>query len=332
MLDTARPPQVDSTLEEIRFAAMGSQVHVVAASAPTGALPDARAAVHTLERRWSRFRGDSEISRVNAAAGRTTTVSAATATLVALAVRGWQATGGAYDPTVLDALVEAGYDRSFDDLRKAPSSETHTGRAPANGSLPAGGVAAAGTSPTPSPGCAGITVDVGARIVRVPPGVRLDPGGIGKGLAADLAAATLLADGAAGALVNVGGDVRVAGISPSGGWRIDVELPGMDDAALALQAGAAATSSTQRRTWVSDGAERHHLIAPATGAPAVASFVAATVVAGSAWWAEVLTKAVMLAESTDAAALTLAAGDAAALVLDRDGRQHVLAGMDRFLR
>ncbi len=181
--------------------------------------------------------------------------------------------------------------------------------------------------------------------MRVPRGVRLDPGGIGKGLAADLVAATVLADGAAGAVVDVGGDVRVAGTSPASGWRVDVDLsagPATDgeratprpapDAKLALRTGGVATSSTRRRAWTRDGTVRHHLIDPATGAPAATRFVAATVVAGTAWWAEALTKAVLLADSIDAAERTLVEAGGCGLAVDRDGRRHTLAGVDRFLR
>lgn len=306
---TAPPAPAEPALAETGFAAMGSQVHILAVDAPTDALPKARAAVGALERRWSRFRPDSEISRINAADGQPVTVSTTTATLIALAVRGWATTEGAYDPTVLDAVIGAGYDRSFELIAASDTDPTAAAR--------------------PAPGCAGIAVDVDTGVVRIPAGVRIDPGGIGKGLAADLVATTLVADGATGGLVNIGGDLRVAGTAPPGGWRIDVDLPALADTRFVLRSGGVATSSTHRRRWVRDGHTQHHLIDPRTGAPATSPFVAATVVAGTAWHAEVLAKAVVLAGSVTAAGRVLTAADAGLLV-DTDGQAHELAGLGRF--
>ena len=141
---------------------------------------------------------------------------------------GWQATGGRFDPTVLDALEAAGYDRSFDQL-PADRHGTADNR-PALG---------------PAPGLAGIRIDTEAGTVTLPVGTRFDPGGIAKGYAADLLCADLRAGGAAGACVNVGGDLRVSGTSPRGGpWTIAVPHPhGGQAATLELTDGAAATSS-----------------------------------------------------------------------------------------
>jgi thiamine biosynthesis lipoprotein len=95
---------------------MGGQAQVMTLGGHAGTLGRGVAALHDLERRWSRFLPDSEVSRVNAAGARQVTVSQATATLFALAVDGWRVTEGRYDPTVLDAVVAAGYDRSFTDI------------------------------------------------------------------------------------------------------------------------------------------------------------------------------------------------------------------------
>lgn len=309
---TAPPAPAEPTLAETGFAAMGSQVHILAVDAPANALPHARAAVGALERRWSRFRPDSEVSRINAADGQPVIVSTTTATLIALAVRGWATTNGAYDPTVLDAVIGAGYDRSFELIAASDTGPNAAAR------------------PAPAPGCGGIAVDVDTGLVRIPAGVRIDPGGIGKGLAADLVATRLVADGATGALVSIGGDVRVAGAAPPGGWRIDVDLPAVADTGLGLRSGGVATSGTHRRRWVRNGRHAHHLIDPRTGAPSGSPFVAATVVAGTAWHAEVLTKAVMLASTVTAAAQTLTAADAAGLLVDADGQTRQLAGLGRF--
>lgn len=145
--------------------------------------------------------------------------------------------------------------------------------------------------------------DAGPSVIVPPPGLSLDPGGIGKGLAADLVVAELLRRGASGALVSVGGDLRVAGEAPQdGGWIVDVAHPHFDHTItgrVVLADGGVATSGTQRRRLVGrDGREGHHLLQPATGTPigdgGPADLVEVTVVAGTAAWAEVWTKYVFV--------------------------------------
>ena len=133
-----------------------------------------------------------------------------------------------------------------------------------------------------------------------PAGVALDPGGIGKGLAADLVVAQLLAAGRGGALVDVGGDLACAGTAPlPGGWPVTVEHP--DDvrrrprARSRSSAGGVATSSTRSRRWVHDGAVRHHVIDPASGAMSDTDLAAVTVIARSGWLAEAHATAAILA-------------------------------------
>jgi thiamine biosynthesis lipoprotein len=147
------------------------------------------------------------------------------------------------------------------------------------------------------PGCASIELDAGLRAVRLPAGVGIDPGGIGKGLAADIVVGELLGAGAAGALVSLGGDVRVAGEPPDGDrWTLVVEHPvtGADLLAVGLVDGAVATSSTLRRRWAVEGGTRHHVVEPTSGRSATGPLVAATAVAGEGWWAEALATAALL--------------------------------------
>jgi thiamine biosynthesis lipoprotein len=290
---------------------MGTQVELLAVGAPDGALTAARRRLAQLEARWSRFHPDSELSTLNRAAGRPVTVSPETLTLLALAVLGWQTTGGRFDPTVLDALEAAGYDRSFDQLPAA--------RHGADGTRPA---------PGPAPGLAGIRIDAQAGTVTLPPGVRLDPGGIAKGYAADLLCAQLRADGAAGVCVNIGGDLRVDGQAPQGDpWTIAVPHPhGGQAATLPLTEGATATSSPLRRAWHAGSRPAHHLIDPHTGRPAQTGILQVTVVTAEAWRAEVAAKAAYLTGLPDALPLTTHLG-AEALIVDQDGGLHLTAGL-----
>jgi thiamine biosynthesis lipoprotein len=293
---------------ELRFRAMGSDVHVLV-NGPAGLLQLARDRVEELERRWSRFRPDSEISRLNALAGTPVTVSAETLGLVGRALEGARVTGGRYDPTVLGDVLRAGYDRTFEAL---------------------GG--AGGGSPL-GRGWARVVVDPAGSSVTAPAGVGLDPGGIGKGYAADLVVGEVRAAGAAGVCVNLGGDLRAEGRAPGGGsWVVGIEHPLRPGraATVVLDSGAVATSSRVRRTWGPAGDRRHHLIDPATGAPAATGLAAVTVLAAHGWQAEVLAKAAFLGGLDRGRALLTVAG-ADGLLVDDHGRLHATGGFGRFL-
>jgi thiamine biosynthesis lipoprotein len=99
---------------ELRFRAMGCDVHVLIGGGRPDLLETTRELIGDLERRWSRFRDDSEISLLNRRAGRPVRVSRQTVELVGHALEGARVTAGRYDPTVLGAVLRAGYDRSFE--------------------------------------------------------------------------------------------------------------------------------------------------------------------------------------------------------------------------
>ena len=237
------------------FQAMGTDVELlVDAPGAERHLADAEAEFRRLDCAMTRFRGDSELRRLN----RDGEIEASPdlARVVALALDARERTGGRFDPTVHDALVAAGYDRTFSELEDGPSAP-----------------------PTPAGG--GFRVD-GRRIV-LEPGVRLDLGGIAKGYAAERAAERLAIAGPC--LVNAGGDIAIRG----GCWPIGVE-----GFTLELTAGGLATTGRDRRRWRRGGREQHHLIDPATGAPARTDVLRVTVVAGDAVEAEVAAKSLFL--------------------------------------
>lgn len=254
---------------------MGTEAHVVVVGGDERRLAaSARLRLDDLERRWSRFLPDSEVSRLNRRPGRPVVVSPETFSLVARSVDAWHGTAGRFDPTVLPAMLAAGYDRDFAEVSQAPGPPGLT---------------------RPSPGCGGIRLDPAVEAVWLPAGAAFDPGGIGKGLAADIVTGELCAAGAGGALVNVGGDLRAHGVPPDGDeWVVTVEDPagpGRELARFGLAAGGVATSSRLRRRWEAAGVARHHLVDPTTGAPAETDVATVTVVAGEAWWAEALATA-----------------------------------------
>lgn len=256
---------------------MGSTAHlVVMVDHPDRAVDLMRVATSTiavLERRWSRFLPDSDISRINANPGVPVQVHATTVDLVSRAIDAWAQTGGVFNPTVGTSLVAAGYDRPFAEL--APL--THGGRQPAS-----------------SP--AQIDVHPIPHTVTVPDGITLDLGGIGKGAAADHTVNVLLAAGARAAMVNLGGDLRAEGEPPEGGWEVVLDCPGSTEThTIRVAAGAVCTSSTIKRRWQTIEGERHHIIEPASGNSTVSDICTATVVGAEAAQCEVLaTSAVAL--------------------------------------
>ncbi|HEX5588002.1 MAG TPA: FAD:protein FMN transferase, partial [Acidimicrobiia bacterium] len=169
-------------------------------------------------------------------------------------------------------------------------------------------------------------------LVELPEGVGFDPGGVGKGLAADLVVEALLAAGALGACVNIGGDVRVEGIPDDGGrWLVAIEDAATSRAiaAVGLEAGGVATSTTAKRTWTAGDASMHHLIDPSTGAPLVSPTVSATALARTAVRAEVLAKAALLAPARSALE-TITALDGEGLTVDHHGAVATTPGFGAF--
>jgi FAD:protein FMN transferase len=298
-------------IQESHFRVMGTEAHLVLIGGDDAILRRGEAHTRDLEQRWSRFLDTSEMSALNRHAGRPVIVSPDTFELVRKAVAAWEMTDGRFDPTVGAALIAHGYDRDFPTL---------------SATIPAA------PSTAPAPGAAHIELLPEIDAVTVPVGVTFDPGGIGKGLAADLTACLLTDSGAGGALVNLGGDLRAIGRAPTtDGWMITVPdpiEPGRELVRLAISEGAVATSSRLRRRWMTASGEAHHLIDPRTGRPADTDVVAVTVVAAEGWWAEALTKALFL---TGPAGLD-EAGDLHAVIVTADGTRHTTPDLKATLR
>jgi thiamine biosynthesis lipoprotein len=292
------------------FRAMGTDVHVIVVDADVRLLDYAEQRIVELEERWSRFLPTSEVSALNRNAGRTLRVSPETIELVQRAHDARRATGGLFDPTVLGDVLRAGYDRSFELLGPAPNETSSSLSTNAD------------------------AIEIEGDTVRLPIGTGFDPGGIGKGLAADIVVNELRDAGATGVCVNLGGDVRVAGPAPDGGaWTIDVRHPQRIEpiARLGVSDGAVATSTTLRRQWTVAGEHRHHLIDPQTGRPSTSHRTFATVVSGFAWAADVLAKALVLDTRVEPFTLLQRSG-AEALIIDDDGNVSTTFGLAAFTR
>lgn len=265
----------------IGFRAMGTDVRVfvpddTAAATLARIERVVRAEFERQEGCFSRFRGDSELSRVNAAAGRTTRVTAMFAEVVATALAAAASSDGRFDPTVLGALLAAGYDRDFDEVLAGARDVLHPVR--------------------PAGRWTEVVLD-GDRLT-LPDEVGLDLGGIVKGWTCDRAAALALATGPAWVLVDAGGDLRLMGSAP----RIAVGVEDPDDPArtpfmrIGIEDGGIATSSTTRRRW---GRDAHHLIDPRTSLPSRTGVVQATAWAATCAEAEVAAKELLLGGEGD---------------------------------
>ncbi len=313
---TIDPTRADHepSVTEHQGRAMGTRLHIVVVGDP--ALVDVAVdRVTQLEHRWSRFIDNSEISRCNDTRGIPVDVSADTISLVRHAIHGWTKTDGAYDPTVLDALIASGYDRSYEIMLKEGADVSLIDEA------------------APAPGCAGIEINDVFSTVTLPIDTGFDPGGIGKGLAADMIVEEIMAAGAEGAMVNLGGDLRVAGTAPTPDhWVVEVAEPSVSDTRVGLAVmidGGLATSTTRRRVWTVDGRTCHHVIDPRLGRPVESEAQLATVISGRAWWSEVLATQILLTPSDRWEEVT---GDAASLVIDLDGNTHIFGSMKDHLR
>jgi thiamine biosynthesis lipoprotein len=272
---------------------MGTSIRVLTDDgAPEPAVSSAAGAIHRAfereERRFSRFRADSELSVVNAACGRPVRVSATFAAVLRFALDGAVSTGSLFDPTVLGAMEAVGYDRPFDEVLAGARGVLH---------------------PT-SPCGRWREVTLDDDVARLPAGVGLDLGGVAKGWTADVAADLALDAGLPWVLVNAGGDLRIVGDAPPIDIAVeDPDDPGSELGRLSLREGGVATSSTRSRSW---GAGLHHVIDPRTGAPSETDLLQVTVTAPTCAEAEVQATAALLRGSDSA-------GRAAAAVT-ADGR------------
>jgi len=278
-----------------RFRAMGTEIELlVEAHEAAAALTAAEEEFHRLEALLTRFRPDSELSRLNADGY--LVAGPDLLRVVELALAATESTGGRFDITVHDALVAAGYDRSFE---LVPTD-----------------VAVAGPPSIGRP--ASVTIEKG--VVRLEAGVRLDLGGIGKGYACERAAEILATAGPC--LVNAGGDIATR----AGRWTVSVETAA-EPLTLELCGGSAlATSGRDLRRWRCAGHELHHLIDPATGRPSNSDLLRVTAVAHDAVAAEVAAKALFLAGSEAALEEADELRIPAALVTE-DGRTICAGGL-----
>ncbi len=317
-------------MEYYEFRAMNTDILMAAEGDKPRVMRGFQAAsdwVQAMEKRLTRFAEDSELAQLNRSGGTWFDASRELFEIVQRAQGYYDETEHLFDPTVLDVLEEIGYDTSFERIGiTRPISSLMSGgtrqtqqlttipRHPflldhrtvrrANGTF------------------SDVLFDEAEHAILLPPGMRLDLGGIAKGWIAERAAEQL-ASYAEACAVNAGGDMFMVGRpTEEGAWRIALEdprAPAQTLGVLRVNPGAVATSSIMRRRWEQDGTVRHHLIDPRRRAPADTDWLSVTVVAPHADTAEVYAKALLIAGSRGTPSLAARRPDIAFIAVDHEG-------------
>lgn len=292
------------------FACFGGSVTVRVGGTSSEAAAEAEASLLDAHQRLSRFLAESELSRLNRDPRATVPVSPLLLELAAAVRRAGFLSGGLVDATLVEQIEAAGYRESL-----VGEGDWHPTRVPE-----VAGPDPSPAAPSPERGWSLVSVDRRSGTVSRPPGLRIDSGGIAKGLLADLVARDLRAYPSYS--VDCCGDIRIGG---AGGQpravHVDDPAGGEPLHSFAVRSGGVATSGIGKRSWVgSDGAPAHHLLDPATGAPAFTGIVQATAQAPTAFLAEVYSKLALLSGPEQAAGRLPYGG---VLVLD-DGSTEVV--------
>ena len=261
------------------FQALGTTA-VVAVADPAkrdDAVALVAAELAALDTACSRFREDSELTRVVRAGGAPVRVSPLLLDTVGAALDAARATGGLVDPTIGRSLRLAGYDATF---RVVAARDGAGFRARFER----------------TPGWQVVELDRFAGTMRVPDGVELDLGATAKAFASDRCAQLAAELCGCGVLVGLGGDISVAGTPPATGWAIGIadDHRGSSDVTVAIRAGGVATSSTTVRRWRSGDDVLHHVIDPRTGRPADTCWRTVSVAAASCLEANVASTAALV--------------------------------------
>jgi thiamine biosynthesis lipoprotein len=239
-------------MRSVRFKAIGTTAHLLVTE-PRGLIDGEgllRSFLTDLDVSCSRFRADSALSAVNRHGGGTNVHPLLFAAL-RVAMRAARDTDGLVVPTLGACMIAIGYDRSFAGVRAASGERVDP--------VP------------PSASWRDIELDEETRSVRLPRGIQLDLGATAKAWAADVAAARIAERLGCGALVNLGGDLAIAGEAPADGWRVRVTADhsvSTGGQVVAVRSGGLATSSTTVREWKRADQVLHHVLDPATGLPA----------------------------------------------------------------
>jgi thiamine biosynthesis lipoprotein len=265
-------------LRRLEFRAMGCEMlAVMESNTVSQTLPCVTQWFEEWEQVLSRFRYDSELTRLNQTCEHPVKVSQALWEVFKVAQEAERITNGLVTPTVMNALIRAGYNRPFDDLphiATTPADSVETTAAPLTA----------------------IPFNEADRTITLPRGIGLDFGGLAKGWAAHEAMKRLQLEGPA--LIDAAGDIAISGPRVGGNpWQIGIADPfhkGEEIETLFLNAGGVATSGKDRRRWTRDGIFQHHIIDPFTNQPAETDVLTVTVIAPNVMQAEAAAKAAFI--------------------------------------
>lgn len=280
------------------FRAMNTEVQVLGGEDDEAIAREVAVTFAAAERRFSRFREDSELSALNRAEG-PFIASAQLFELLERARAYVELTDGIFDPAIGAALRALGYDRSF---TPGALDREHAAAPPSRGRF------------------LDIALDHDTRTVWRPRHVQIDLGGMAKGTTVDLAALHLRGSGA----IDAGGDMVVRGPSPTGdSWLVDIEDPADPSRTLttiAVSDAAVATSAGNRRRWRVGHDSAHHLIDPRTQRSSASDLAQSTVIAASAEQADVLAKTALMLGARDGRRLLEGHPAVAAVLVQKSGR------------
>ncbi len=280
---------------------------------------EVRRRVEDFEARFSRFKADSELSKLNKRAGAPTAVSDEMFDLLTDAQAIWKITDGLIDPTIGQAVIAAGYDASFELLPLADGGFERQ------------------KNEFPRATFQDVYIDTKRRAVTLPIGVTLDFGGLGKGYLLDKLA-PVIDTATSDYWLSFGGDLLVSGTDDGGRpWHIGIQDPRVlekDIMQLRPPKGrwGIATSGIMKRRGVRRGTPWHHLIDPRTGQPAVTDVIESTVLAHTALEADAMAKAVLLRGSIEGITWAESLHTIEALVISADNRVLTTEKMKRYIK
>ena len=312
--------QMQPADRELRL--MGTRVRILVGpparegvDAPEAAADRVEGFLRDYEARLSRFREDSELSRLNADPREEVPASGLLRSAVSAAIEAAEISSGLVDPTLLDDLRSAGYTDRWTGDERIDLADALAGQRPAP----------APASASPAQRWRAIEVDDEAGVIRRPPGLQIDNGGSGKGHAADLASGLL--DGYEHWAVDCGGDIRIGGeLAAEREVEILDAFTGRPGESLTVRRGAVATSGLRSRIWrSSDGSPAHHLLDPSTGSPAFTGLVSATALAPTALEAETLAKTALLSGPAGARRILARHGG---ITVDEQGNPERIGRLD----
>ncbi len=278
---------------KVDFRAMGCGITVLLdneGSQAFNALQQVPAWFEEWEQAFSRFRPDSELNRLNDSAGTIFQASPILFDVIQVALENARWTGGLVVPSVLKSLEQAGYARSFDHTRQSAQTMRHIGS-------PAAALKEWDSDLT---SWNEIQLDQTRQTIALPPGMKLDLGGVAKGWAAQQTMQRLEEFGAV--LVDAAGDIAISDLDQDGDpWIVSIDDPlKFQDSLgeLSLSRGGVATSGIDYRRWLQNGALKHHIIDPRTGEPAETDLMTVTILASHVIQAEAAAKTVLILGSS----------------------------------